>query len=370
MAQTIGISDVRLVASYSWIGTDGAVILVPGMPGTWNQQSVLEEPVLEPDRGERYIDNNAGRCPKSPAEPLIRAVLHQQPDFDFSNIDLITDRHTIAALLKLLGGETDSLQCMADVAGNTIIFERHESHTKEVITTFVGCRSDFEKHYLTFPERCQGTASHHRIVTYKLGDVQIMVRHGADDMIGAQPLYGLPNTDGHQQAERHYANLVVRSGGQLVPQESTLELAVKRWKPDRDFYKEKIPQLRVSQTPRFLVTNPKAHVWSKQPFQRRDKVPRANVTTHDAPEVQRDVAAWEADHQGLIGDLHSRISQLLQDLRVTTGMTGQTRYRLMYDRTTGKINVVTKNEDCDSRAALLTQSSDLFRHLDGGLCAV
>lgn len=379
MAQTIGISDVQLVASYSWIGRDEAIILVPGkpkpagnpwrdadhkflgVPGTWNQQTVSDEPKLKPDRGTRYIDNNARRCPKSPAEPLVRAVLRQQPHFDFSKFDMITDRHTITSLLNLFRhGEESKFQCAVEVAGNTIIFDRNAPQNQEPIKGYVGCRMDFEEKYFTFPADCQDTASHHRIITYKLGELRIMLRHAADGMIGAQLLDNAPVLS--KTADIHHGNLIVRSGGQLVPEDLTLELSVRMQKPNRDFYKEKIPHLWISQTPHFIVAAPEIHKWAQNVSKIRSRVPRDNITIHDAPEVQKDLAAWEANNQPLISRLHTEVSALLQELRTIAKTTGQTRHRLVYDPSTGKIVAVPDDKFQERLAAL---PKDLVERLGG-----
>jgi hypothetical protein len=140
---------------------------------------------LKPAQGRRFIDHNAGRCPSSPMEPLFRAVLVQDPDFDFSKIDVVTDRSVLTSLFKL---DIDkALSCRAEVVGNTIILQRHQADNVEVIDHFKGCREDFEKQYFEYRDDCKGSKSHHRILTYDLGGMKVMLRFAADGMREAEP---------------------------------------------------------------------------------------------------------------------------------------------------------------------------------------
>ncbi|KAL9132887.1 MAG: hypothetical protein Q9175_005937 [Cornicularia normoerica] len=66
-------------------------VATQGVPPIWDPPGI--GPVLKPDTGSSYIDQNADRTPGSPLQALIRAVVHTcQPGFDFINVNIVTDR--------------------------------------------------------------------------------------------------------------------------------------------------------------------------------------------------------------------------------------------------------------------------------------
>ena len=149
-------------------------------------------PELMPDIGRRYKDQNAGRWPTSPMEPAIRAVVHLQPNFEFSSLEIITDRYALACLLQLAvrlnnpikepdgkkNKENDrngNFNFSAQVVDGTVIFVPNDRQTVEEIKLFRGFPLDFKKKYFEYPEDLQDTVSHQRIITYRLGDLKIMV---------------------------------------------------------------------------------------------------------------------------------------------------------------------------------------------------
>lgn len=46
---------------------------------------------LQKDSGLVYIARNAARHPDSPVEPLSRSLCIEQPSFDFTSVDIVTD---------------------------------------------------------------------------------------------------------------------------------------------------------------------------------------------------------------------------------------------------------------------------------------
>ena len=114
----VHITDVELVSSYNWTSNG---IVVPGKsltlcyrvltrqmatdgPPQWVGRN--DAPLLEPDSGSRFNDQNSGRCPSSPTEPVIRAVHHRKPDFDFAKLDIISYRYALSCLLFNLPSES------------------------------------------------------------------------------------------------------------------------------------------------------------------------------------------------------------------------------------------------------------------------
>lgn len=172
----VGITDVELVSSYSCVGSvssqvmrrppkgiasiadgqlqsDSRKIVVPGLPARWVGLGG-KELVIKPDTGVRALDQNAIRWPASPMEPAICAVLKRRPDFDFTDLDLISDRRALGSLLDLAsdsnGGWRSKVKDFsfgAVLVGKVVIFVRTDDIEKET-TSFNGCRYNFEEHAL------------------------------------------------------------------------------------------------------------------------------------------------------------------------------------------------------------------------------
>ena len=97
------IADVKLAASYNWLDTYTATILVPGIPPIYRAPRF--PPRLSPDAGIQYIDQNGDRNPGSPLESLVAAVHATDEAFDFRSIDIITDRRPIRKLFGFVNGD-------------------------------------------------------------------------------------------------------------------------------------------------------------------------------------------------------------------------------------------------------------------------
>lgn len=178
----VGISGAEQVASYNWIENPKPTILVPGIPPVWSVPEII--PHLTPDIGGRirYIDQNADRNPWSPLEPLFRAVRATNPGYDFKSLDIVTDRRPIRHLLDFADGEAEEFKFRVDIVGKIALFTRMETATREIIPAgeYRGNRHTFEASYTKIPDYAQGSTSHYRVIRYRLGDLQLLIRSAFD----------------------------------------------------------------------------------------------------------------------------------------------------------------------------------------------
>lgn len=171
-----GIDKVKAttVASYSWTKQRRNQIVVPGLPsiymaprmGTQLQKALNES-----------VDENQERSPSRPMEPLLRAVRALQPDYDFTTLDIITDRNNLNKLIHFCDGEPNRFEMYADYVDGTVILTRLHTPTGPAAP-------DFGQ---SFEEACHGSSqpysTHRRIITYKLGQVNMMVRFEVDCVV-------------------------------------------------------------------------------------------------------------------------------------------------------------------------------------------
>ena len=269
------ISDVKPIASYNWIEAHGPTIAVPGIPPRWSPPRVARK--LPKDSGMIYIAQNAVRHPDYPLEPLFRAVVIADPEFDLRSVDVVTDRNNIRKLLAFInpsssrnGGEVFTIS--VEVKKDTAILCRTETKIQEFIgpREFKGFGHEFEKAYTT----CEigDSTGHHRIVSYLFGGLRFVVRHEVDGYVqddkavpsssskgtGADSLSSLMGSLSLSAASSAPATtkpagskLAIRREGRAVPLESTLEIKTRTSnKPMK--IREVAPQLWASQTPKLV----------------------------------------------------------------------------------------------------------------------
>lgn len=209
------------------------------MPAKW--VGLRDEPILLPDSGSWHLDQNAAKCPASPLEPALRAVVHQIPQYDFTSLDVITDRWALATLLDWSANDKmqtpkpnskgpvpssdSSFSFGVQVVGDTVVFVRNDESKEHVVDRFKGFRSDIAKHYLKHAPGFEDSLSHYRVISYKLGGLRLMVRHAADGYI-PEEAFGTeditPAAPGRDIVQ--HDTLAVKSGGALVPRVAMIEL--------------------------------------------------------------------------------------------------------------------------------------------------
>ncbi|KAI6083632.1 hypothetical protein F4821DRAFT_244465 [Hypoxylon rubiginosum] len=267
------ITNVKHLSSYNWIEASKPTIAVPGSPPLWSPPSTPR--TLEKDSGLVYIDQNEARLPASPLEPLFRALYITNPTFDIRAIDVVTDRNNIRKLLSFINprtsqGGSQAFTIEVEVTGNTALFSRKETSTQEFIEPhdFRGFGHAFEKEYTT--DKIEGSTGHHRIISYRFGDLDLIVRHELD---GYLPDGSTPASNTNQQenddlsstlaslsissaspltaATSSGSSLAIRNEGQAVPRQSTFVIKTRVSHKSLEI-QEVAAQLWISQTPNLV----------------------------------------------------------------------------------------------------------------------
>lgn len=140
--------------------------------------------------------------------------------------------------------ELEAFTMNIEVTKNTAIFCRVEAKTIEYIgpQEFRGFGHEFEKAYTI--TQISGSTGHHRIISYRFGNLNFIVRHKTDgyvdtdmrtsfseaknhtgdthsSMLGALSLSPANSSPGITPAG---SKLIIKEEGQVVPLESTLEI--------------------------------------------------------------------------------------------------------------------------------------------------
>lgn len=282
------ILSFETVASYNWLDEPRPTTLVPGqsridgqrdrlliishykgVPPIWDPPQI--GPVLRPDTGGHYIDQNADRTPGSPLQALIHAVQTCQPGFDFTNVNIVTDRKPMRYLLGFVRAEPGAFEFGITVIANTALFTRMQKKTRyQTHRRYSGYRDAFEEQYTKISAFADRTTSHHRVVKYEFAEQTILLRYAVDAYLGdlskaLMQADGIENTDPGPLVRQHKnmnikgfapsktlprdTPVTVIDGGRHIPHAATLELTTRaQHSPAPDSLEHKMPDLWISQT--------------------------------------------------------------------------------------------------------------------------
>lgn len=190
---TVAIDDLKLLASYNWVkDAESPTIIVPGtyiyslIPNFFHDIISLGSPPelqtkqppfsVSPDIGFSFVDQNGFRMPNAVLQPLIAAVdTHLESknasSFKWSSADFVTDRNNLRKLLRWINspdseGSVKPFRIDTQLAGTrTVLFNRWEKRHKEQMSGYT-FGFNFEKVMTQPAVDCEGSSSHHRIVTY------------------------------------------------------------------------------------------------------------------------------------------------------------------------------------------------------------
>ncbi|KAK7429717.1 hypothetical protein QQZ08_003743 [Neonectria magnoliae] len=123
-----------------------------------------------------------------PSHALFRALHITNPSFDLRSIDVVTDRNNVRKLLSFVNPSSNSndlepFTISIEIANDTAIFCRQEPKPHEFIgpLEFRGFGHEFEKVYTK--SQLNGSTGHHRIITYRFGGLNFIVRHETDGYV-------------------------------------------------------------------------------------------------------------------------------------------------------------------------------------------
>ncbi|KAI9766467.1 MAG: hypothetical protein M1840_006574 [Geoglossum simile] len=306
------LTDYEFLSSFNWVERATPTIFVPGSPSVWLSKDL---PFRVPkDQGTFFVDQNSARCPENPADALFRSLAIMRPDFSMRDVDLVTDRNCLRKLLRFIARNTDiSFRIDINIVGGVMIFRRWEEETSQTVRGLqhIGYGYNFEAESTAFDPDLAGSRGHHRVVRYRLGGLNCVLRFeanshcrdpaavpqatGSEAKERASPeidlvekLQALP-TDDRQDTE---AVEVIRSG-RTVPLSSIVEIKTRSIKKLFQI-KDVIPQLWLSQTPYLYLGYHNA----------------GNFERVDKHAMSAEYARWEDDHQEQIRKLVGLLKKL------------------------------------------------------------
>ena len=312
--------EPKHLASYNWVEANTPTIVVPGLPPVWCGDNAPR--LVKQDSGLVYIAQNAARHPESPLEPLFRALYIENPSFDISSVDVISDRNNIRKLLSFVDPNSDphgvkDFSMRMELVNGTAIFHREETKTQEFIgpDDFRGFGHEFEKAHTH--DQIRLSTGHHRVVSYRLGGLRFVIRHetdgyvddGASTPASKQQLAGddisnlLESLSISQPAvvkdtASAASKLTVHQEGRPIALESTLEIKTRvHHKPLK--IADAAPQLWLSQTPKLVRAYHNRGIFSAAVVE----------------DVSKEIKRWEGANQEKLGRLVTLLASIIEKVK-------------------------------------------------------
>ncbi|KAF9522594.1 hypothetical protein CPB83DRAFT_822723 [Crepidotus variabilis] len=305
--ENVRISDCKYIGSYNWMESkenkETPTILVPGSPAYWLNRSTPY--TIPPDRGNHLGDQNGFKMSKAVLLPLFLAVnkcqsISKQPVFNWSTIDIITDRNNLRKLTRWVEGESSDFRIDLQLFGDKTLLMSRWSEKYWYSYTGRTFGFSFEKASTDFAPGCKNTTGHHRIISYDLNGLKMVVRFEVDacvrppiqltrtnaptsdealtQSLSSITLTTLSSLQGSGEYPIDYP-LLVREGGSEVATASIIELATRAERTLETWgynWKETFPQLFFSQTAHYYIG-----VHNRGEFSRVEKRKLKDLAEHE-----------------------------------------------------------------------------------------
>ncbi|KAH0148915.1 hypothetical protein KCU67_g11263, partial [Aureobasidium melanogenum] len=145
----------------------------PGSPLMWHPPSSNLKLNLAPSTDYRDYEHNLAL--RNEMDDAVRYMTSLDHRFVSSDIDIFTSDHILKMLLKFAQGDATPFQILTQKIGKTLfLVEKSNSATLEMDLT-----RSFQDACTDWPDDLK-SLSHQRLIQYKLGDIQCLVRFEAD----------------------------------------------------------------------------------------------------------------------------------------------------------------------------------------------
>ncbi|TID20285.1 hypothetical protein E6O75_ATG07745 [Venturia nashicola] len=171
------ITNVKGVSSYSWNEREEMSILCPGAPPKWtpNEWAIR----LKNDGAAGF---HQGKLIAYPMEPLVRSIYQENPLFKSHNVNIVACGTTLGQLLKYFQyrGRHSAFQIRADLIGETLFLTRPSRSNEEKAKDAQRFGRGYKQLNTTFDKDINNIGTHHRVIEYTLGGLNILLQFEAD----------------------------------------------------------------------------------------------------------------------------------------------------------------------------------------------
>ncbi|KAM0714501.1 hypothetical protein Q7P37_009795 [Cladosporium fusiforme] len=177
-------SDFQEIASYDWVAASVPTIGIPGNP---KKLTPAEMPlIIQPDfiafartsETETTMDPYTFRL-----EALVQACMRTSPRMSFKGVDIICGVNNLRKIFDFARGkQKDPFRIDVEICSEVLMMTRWDEDSKNLAQTSL-CRGygrGFEEACTTQEEQDVKSTSHHRIFSYSLGGLSLLVQSEVD----------------------------------------------------------------------------------------------------------------------------------------------------------------------------------------------
>ena len=207
------------------------------------------------------MDQNADCTPGSPLQATILAVQTCRPGFDFTHVDIVTDRGPLRRLLGFVRAEAAAFEFRVSILGKTALFSRVQGETRcPLLSDFHGYRDGFEEQYTKISASAARSVSHHRVVRYDFAGQTILLGYAVDAYLPDLAKTDMQDDDIAAPLVKPYKNMNIktlpanttvtaRNSGRHIPHAAILELTTRaQLSRAPDSIESNLPEFWISQT--------------------------------------------------------------------------------------------------------------------------
>ena len=252
-------------------------------------------------------------------EPAILTVLTMAPTLR-AELDVIACGSTLGNLLRFVRGQDKFFRILVEVVHNTVFFIRRENSPTELIPNVRGYGHSFPEAYTSWDPDVKGSASHQRLIRYRFGGLNFLVRFEGDGYIAEdQPPLSpklktqttqVPTVDSliedfsvsgvTSDGPASCSKVEMKYAGDVINQSLIFDLKTRSArKKDQDILGEELPRLWVAQIQKFILAY---HV-------------DGTFNDIEVRDVKDEVKAWEAAHRNELSTLAALIHRVIALVR-------------------------------------------------------
>tara|TARA_R110002003_G_scaffold1364_3_gene22915 strand:+ start:5105 stop:6202 length:1098 start_codon:yes stop_codon:yes gene_type:complete len=220
--------------SYSLTQTRDPIILDPGYPPLFNDYKARnigpDGLRVQPDMGKHWVDQHADKARIHQFEPLFQMLAILYPNVRLNKIHIVINRSSLMSLHKIANGKYCQLFHLdLDLIGDTLFIGRKTRNAKSTSNAY---GHNFEAEFTTADPDFEGAEGYFRVIQYKLGDLEVVVRIEADAYMAAKrnpPTFAAPtpaelreSTPGIMHTGPQLTKVVL--AGKMIPQDRIIEL--------------------------------------------------------------------------------------------------------------------------------------------------
>ncbi|TLD22787.1 hypothetical protein PspLS_07118 [Pyricularia sp. CBS 133598] len=310
--------EVKVLGTFCW--TAKKTVRVPGGEPVFRN---LELPVVLPPAPNLKAAGKIKTMPHHLLAPLAEAITTMSPSHSLRSTDLIVSRNSLRKLFALCAGRTqDSFRIGLHLINDTLIMTKDDRFLWHPgVTRSEGVGLSFENLFAKPLPGREGDQSHHRVLSYNLGDLRCVVQFEVDacyyeggrpsdeaqevptadeDLAGAERLRLLSLGPAASLPTDRDATAAAASG-QTSPHPVAPQSAIAEMKTTnlRQKLNEALPQLWFGRTP-----------WFIQGFRNGDTITKVEHTS-----AADGFAKWEQKHQDTLRRVVSCVRELRETLR-------------------------------------------------------